>query len=109
MQWMLPNLPINFGRRRPIPRASRTEEPMAIPPLRSLRPVAPRPAASPTSRSPRSAAPRATDSFAEGVTGKAAPQVSVLESRLFPELGVEVQVLAQNLKVPWELHFAPDG
>jgi len=27
----------------------------------------------------------------------------------FPELGIEVETVAENLKVPWAIAFAPDG
>ena len=27
----------------------------------------------------------------------------------YPELGVKVEVVAENLKVPWAIDFAPDG
>jgi glucose/arabinose dehydrogenase len=51
----------------------------------------------------------AFDAVLNDVKSFAEPSVRVLESRRFPELGVEVQVLAQNLKIPWDLQFAPDG
>ena len=35
--------------------------------------------------------------------------VSFASAQEFPEFGIEVETVAENLKIPWEIDFAPDG
>lgn len=35
--------------------------------------------------------------------------VSLVSAQEFPELGIKVETIAENLKIPWEIDFAPDG
>jgi len=35
--------------------------------------------------------------------------ISFSSAQEFPELGIKVETVAENLKIPWEIDFAPDG
>jgi len=35
--------------------------------------------------------------------------VSFASAQEFPEFGIKVETIAENLKIPWEIDFAPDG
>ncbi|NJK77817.1 MAG: PQQ-dependent sugar dehydrogenase [Nanoarchaeota archaeon] len=35
--------------------------------------------------------------------------VSLASAQEFPEFGIKVETIAENLKIPWEIDFAPDG
>ncbi len=35
--------------------------------------------------------------------------ISLVSAQEFPEFGIKVETVAENLKIPWEIDFAPDG